>query len=100
MAGAALMTIESAPERRSAGFRFRSHKRQPSVGIMLATGWFALCNHFLTQEEFLAQGWRIPFWPSAIMLIVGMFIRLHTEETLDFKNKNGCLTGTISTTVD
>lgn len=82
--GAALMTIESAPEAKR-GFLGSLPQTAASVGIMLATGVFALCNHFLTQEEFLAWGWRIPFWLSAIMLIVGMFIRLHTEETLDFK---------------
>ena len=84
--GAALMTIESAPEAKR-GFLGSLPQTAASVGIMLATGVFALCNHFLTQEEFLAWGWRIPFWLSAIMLIVGMFIRLHTEETLDFKKQ-------------
>ena len=58
-------------------------------GIMLATGIFALCNHFLTSEQFLSWGWRIPFWLSAVMLIVGLFIRLHTEENAGFsKAKN------------
>ncbi|MXC59288.1 MHS family MFS transporter, partial [Escherichia coli] len=28
-----------------------------------------------------------PFWLSAVMLIVGLFIRLHTEETLDFQKQ-------------
>ncbi|WP_176919591.1 MFS transporter [Superficieibacter sp. BNK-5] len=84
--GAALMTIESAPEAKR-GFIGALPQTAASVGIMLATGVFALCNHFLTQEQFLSWGWRIPFWLSAVMLIVGMFIRLHTEETLDFKKQ-------------
>lgn len=83
--GAALMTIESAPEKKR-GLFGSLPQMAASVGIMLATGVFALCNHFLTQEQFLSWGWRIPFWLSAVMLVVGMFIRLHTEETLDFKN--------------
>lgn len=84
--GAALMTIESAPQAKR-GFLGSLPQTAASVGIMLATGVFALCNHFLTQEQFLSWGWRIPFWLSAVMLIVGMFIRLHTEETLDFKQR-------------
>ncbi|EJY1764042.1 MHS family MFS transporter [Klebsiella oxytoca] len=84
--GAALMTIESAP-REKRGFLGSLPQTAASVGIMLATGVFALCNHFLTQEQFLSWGWRIPFWLSAVMLVVGMFIRLHTEETLDFKKQ-------------
>lgn len=84
--GAALMTIESAPQKKR-GFLGSLPQTAASVGIMLATGVFALCNHFLTQEQFLSWGWRIPFWLSAVMLVVGMFIRLHTEETLDFKKQ-------------
>lgn len=94
--GAALMTIESAPEAKR-GFLGSLPQTAASVGIMLATGVFALCNHFLTQEEFLSWGWRIPFWLSSIMLIVGMFIRLHTEETLDFKQQKNAVTQTKST---
>lgn len=82
--GAALMTIESAPASKR-GFLGSLPQTAASVGIMLATGVFALCNSLLTQEQFLSWGWRIPFWLSAIMLIAGMFIRLHTEETADFK---------------
>lgn len=84
--GAALMTIESAPESKR-GFLGALPQTAASVGIMLATGVFALCNSLLTQEQFLSWGWRIPFWLSAIMLVVGMFIRLHTEETADFKKQ-------------
>lgn len=80
------MTIESAPESRR-GFLGSLPQTAASVGIMLATGIFALCNHFLTSEQFLSWGWRIPFWLSAVMLIVGLFIRLHTEETLDFQKQ-------------
>ncbi|WP_045449219.1 MFS transporter [Citrobacter sp. S-77] len=94
--GAALMTIESAPEAKR-GFLGSLPQTAASVGIMLATGVFALCNHFLTQEEFLSWGWRIPFWLSSIMLIVGMFIRLHTEETLDFRQQKNAVTQAKST---
>jgi MHS family shikimate/dehydroshikimate transporter-like MFS transporter len=85
--GAALMTIESAPEAKR-GFLGALPQTAASVGIMLATGVFALCNHFLTQEQFLSWGWRIPFWLSALMLGIGIFIRLHTDETLDFKRRS------------
>lgn len=84
--GAALMTIESAPKARR-GFFGSLPQAAASVGLMLATGVFALCTHLLTQEQFMAWGWRIPFWLSAVMLIVGLFIRLHTDETLDFQRQ-------------
>lgn len=83
--GAALMTIESAPQSKR-GFLGSLPQTAASAGIMLATGVFALCNGLLTQEQFMAWGWRIPFLLSAVMLIVGMYIRIHTEETGDFKH--------------
>ncbi|ABD86611.1 MFS transporter [Rhodopseudomonas palustris] len=82
--GAALMTIESAPESRR-GFFGSLPQMAASAGIMLATGVFALCSWGLTEAQFLDWGWRLPFLLSAAMLIVGMQIRLHIEETLDFK---------------
>ena len=58
--GAALMTIESAPEAKGEDFRFA-----PTNGSLswdnAGDGVFALCNHFPDQEEFLDWGWRIPF---------------------------------------
>lgn len=85
--GAALMTIESSPEHKR-GFYGSLPQMAASAGIMLATGIFALCNYLLTSEQFSLWGWRIPFLVSILMLVVGLFIRLHTEETIDFKDKN------------
>lgn len=85
--GAALMTIESAPEHKR-GFYGSLPQMAASAGIMLATGIFALCNYLLTAEQFLSWGWRIPFLISIFMLAVGLFIRVHTEETVDFKNRS------------
>lgn len=82
--GAALLTIESAPEQRR-GLFGSLPQTAASAGIMLATGVFALCNTMLTEAQFLSWGWRIPFLVSVLMLAVGMHIRLHVEETLDFQ---------------
>lgn len=83
--GAALMTYESVPDNRR-GFFGSIIQMSSCAGIMLATGVFALCNTLLTPEQFMSWGWRIPFLLSAVMLIVGMYIRLHIEETGDFKD--------------
>lgn len=82
--GAALLTIESAPKNKR-GFLGSIPQSAASVGIMSATGVFAACNNFFTQEEFMQYGWRVPFLISAIILIVGMWIRVHTEEPEEFK---------------
>lgn len=82
--GAALMTIESAPQSRR-GFLGSLPQTAASAGIMLATGSFALCNALLTEEQFLSWGWRLPFLASLLMLFVGLYIRVHIEETCDFR---------------
>ncbi|KAA5612212.1 MHS family MFS transporter [Rhodovastum atsumiense] len=82
--GAALMTIESAPAHRR-GFLGSLPQTAASAGIMLATGVFALCAGTMSEATFLSWGWRVPFLLSAVMLVVGMLIRLHVEETPDFR---------------
>ncbi|WP_254070631.1 MFS transporter [Acidisphaera sp. L21] len=81
--GAALMTIEHAPPG-SRGFWGSLPQAAASGGILLATGVFALVSR-LPQEDFLSWGWRLPFLFSAVMLVVGLFIRLSTDETPDFE---------------
>ena len=81
--GAALLTIESAPPERR-GFYGSLPQAAASAGIMLATGVFALVSAVLSEADFLAWGWRVPFLVSIVLLGVGMFIRLHTDEPEEF----------------
>lgn len=83
--GAALMTIESAPESRR-GFLAHSRKRLRLWVLCWQPVFLLSVTIFLLRSSF-SRGWRIPFWLSAVMLIVGLFIRLHTEETLDFQKQ-------------
>lgn len=80
--GAALMTIEHAPVGRK-GLWGSVPQAAASGGILLATGVFALLN-LLSRQALLDWGWRIPFLLSAVMLAVGLFVRLNTTETPDF----------------
>ncbi len=82
--GAALLTIESAPKKRR-GFLGSIPQAAASVGIMTATGVFAACTALFTDEQFMQYGWRIPFLLSAVILIIGSYIRIHTEEPHEFK---------------
>lgn len=80
--GAALMTIEHAPAARR-GLWGSVPQAAASGGILLATGVFAALN-LLSKQALLDWGWRIPFLLSAVMLAVGLFVRLSTTETPDF----------------
>ncbi|MCU4161223.1 MHS family MFS transporter [Acidiphilium sp. AL] len=82
-AGAALITIEHAPEGRR-GFWGGMPQAAASAGILLATLVFALLDG-LPKSEFLAWGWRVPFLISIAFTLIGLFIRLNLLETPDFK---------------
>ena len=51
------------------------------LGILFSTLQIALLQSYLTQEEFLSWGWRVPFWISLILLLVAFKARMVLEET-------------------
>ena len=80
--GAALMTVEHAPEGRR-GYYGSWTMAAASAGVMLATGVYAAFSG-LSDEQFLAWGWRVPFLLSIFLVGVGVFIRLKILETPTF----------------
>lgn len=80
--GAVLMTMEHAPKRRG----LSSSVAQMGLygGILLANGVFAL-SLAATGDAFLDWGWRIPFLISAVLVMIGLWIRLGVEESPVFK---------------
>jgi metabolite-proton symporter len=85
--GAALMTVEHAPEGRRGYYGSWTMAASPA-GAMLATGAFALASG-LPDEQFLAWGWRLPFLFSIVLVGVGLFIRLRILETPAFERIKG-----------
>ena len=51
------------------------------LGLLASTGVMALCQGSLSQEEFLAWGWRIPFYLSGLLIAAGLLIRMRILET-------------------
>jgi MFS family permease len=82
--GAVLMAVEYAPRgKRSLYGSFP--QMGLALGLMLGTGVFAGLNVALPSDAFLSWGWRIAFGLSAILVLVGMFIRLKVIETPAFR---------------
>jgi MFS family permease len=54
------------------------------AGLLLSTLVFTLVTAALTDEQFLAWGWRLPFLLSFLLVGVGMFIRMNIAETPAF----------------
>lgn len=82
--GAVLLATEYAPANKKAWFGMFPQLGAP-LGFFLSNGSFLLLSNYLTDEQFLNWGWRIPFLASAILVLVGLYVRLNIEETPDFK---------------
>ena len=81
--GAVLMTVEhSAGGKR--GFHGSWVQMGVGAGLLLSTLTFAVFSSNLSEGKFLAWGWRVPFLLSAILIGVGLFIRLRILETPAF----------------
>lgn len=56
----------------------------PSVGFLLATLSFWLLAVNLSDADFQAWGWRLPFLASGLLVAVGLYVRLKLAETPEF----------------
>ena len=82
--GAVLLATENAPEGKRAWYGMFPQLGAP-IGFILATGSFLLLSAAIPEQAFMQWGWRIPFIASAILVIVGLYIRLKLHETPAFQ---------------
>lgn len=78
--GAVLMAVEYAPPNRRGLYGGFVQIGTPA-GLILANLAFLGVVAWVPEEHFLTWGWRIPFLLSAVLVIVGLVIRLRLEET-------------------
>lgn len=81
--GAALLATENAPPGWKARFGMFPQLGAP-VGFLFANGLFLILGQCLSGDEFMHWGWRIPFLASAVLVILGLWIRLKITETPEF----------------
>ena len=82
--GAVLLATENAPRGREGRYGMFPQLGSP-LGFILSTGVFILLTAWLSEEEFLDWGWRVPFIASAVLVLVGLWIRLKLTETPAFQ---------------
>lgn len=82
--GAVLLATENAPEGKRAWYGMFPQLGAP-IGFILATGSFLLLSAIIPEQAFMQWGWRIPFIASAVLVIVGLYIRLKLHETPAFQ---------------
>lgn len=51
------------------------------LGLLASTGVTALCQRWLSEADFEAWGWRVPFYLSGLLIVIGLLIRLRVLET-------------------
>ncbi|SDQ77821.1 MFS transporter [Microbacterium sp. cf332] len=89
--GAALVATENAPKGKRAWYGTFPQLGAP-IGFIIANSVFLVIYFLLPHpdgpaqrsEEFLAWGWRVPFLFSAVMVIVGLWVRLKLVESTSF----------------
>ncbi|WP_424447206.1 MFS transporter [Microbacterium arborescens] len=89
--GAALVATENAPKGKRAWYGTFPQLGAP-IGFIIANSVFLVIYFLLPHpdgpaqrsEEFLAWGWRVPFLFSAVMVIVGLWVRLKLVESASF----------------
>jgi len=78
--GAVLMATEhSGGERR--GFFGSFAQIGSAVGGLMSNGIFLAMHQLLSEDDFVAWGWRVPFLISIVLVFVGLFIRLRIMES-------------------
>ncbi len=82
--GAVLLAVENAPPNKRALYGMFPQLGAP-LGFLLSAGVFLLLSHLLTDAQFFAFGWRLPFLASAVLVLLGLYVRLAITETPVFQ---------------
>ena len=78
--GAVLMAAEHGDDSRR-GFWSSWPQAGVPLGNLLATGVLFVLAAFQSDADFEAWGWRIPFLLSAVLVLIGLYVRLQLEES-------------------
>jgi metabolite-proton symporter len=82
--GAVLLATENAPPGQRSWYGMFPQLGAP-VGFVCSSGVFLLLTDRLSDTEFFAFGWRIPFLASAPLVFLGLYVRLRLTETPEFQ---------------
>ena len=78
--GAVLLAIENAPPGKRAWYGMFPQLGAP-IGFFFSGGIFLALSSAFTDAQFFAFGWRLPFLASAVLVAVGLYVRLTITET-------------------
>lgn len=81
--GAALMAIEHSPEGKRGFYGVFSQIGNP-IGFFLCNAVLQVVIWATSEEAFLQWGWRIGFLMSAVLVIIGLYVRLNITDAAIF----------------
>jgi len=82
--GAMLLVTETAPADKRGYYGAYAQAGAP-VGVILANLAFLVISGSVSEDAFMAWGWRIPFLASVVLIGISMYVQLHLEDTPAFK---------------
>jgi len=82
--GAVLLATENAPPGKQAWYGSFPQLGAP-LGFLCSTSVFLLMSNNLTDAQLFSWGWRVPFLASAVLVLVGLYVRLQLVETPAFR---------------
>ena len=82
--GAVLLATENAPRGKKALYGMFPQLGAP-LGFLCSTSTFLLLTTTLSDTQLLTWGWRVPFLASALLVFLGLYVRLRLTETPDFQ---------------
>src|SRR5436190_138832 len=78
--GAVLLAVENAPPGKRAWYGMFPQLGAP-IGFLFSGGVFLILSAWLSDEKFFSFGWRLPFLASAVLVVLGLYVRLTIVET-------------------
>jgi metabolite-proton symporter len=82
--GAVLLATENAPPGKQAWYGMFPQLGAP-LGFLCSSSVFLLLSKQLTDDDFFRWGWRVPFLASALLVFLGLYVRLRLTETPAFR---------------
>lgn len=78
--GAVLLATENAPPEKRAWYGMFPQLGAP-IGFLFSGSVFLALSTYLSDEQFFRVGWRVPFLASAVLVVLGLYVRLTIAET-------------------
>lgn len=82
--GAVLVAMENAPADKRALYGAFPEVGAP-IGFFICNGLFYVLEKMLTPAQMMSFGWRVPFWASSVLVVIGLYVRHRLQETPLFK---------------